>query len=93
MALKPKKMIETRKVGRPESPPEQIKNPAGLPKWMEDRIVKECEIQDVSKARLNRQVYEWYFTALDTARGDVDAHKLFDELVEKEEKKNNHKGD
>jgi hypothetical protein len=90
MVMKPKKILQKngKRAGAPNKDPILVKNPQGLPKWMEDRIEKEVDIQNISKAELNRRIYEWYFTALDTARGDVEAHKLFDDLIAKD---NNHK--
>ncbi len=38
----------------------------------------------MTRASYERMVHEWMFSALDTARGDVEAHKLFDDTVEKE---------
>jgi hypothetical protein len=87
MVMKPKKILPKngKRAGAPNKDPILVKNPQGLPKWMEERIEKEVDIQNISKAELNRTVYGWYFTALDIARGDVEAHKLFDESVRKDE--------
>ena len=90
--MKPKKLIpklkvEKVRVGAPNKPEMEVKHPNGLTKEMEKRAHVEAGNFKLTRAALNRMVYEWFYTALDTARGDVDAHKLFDEQVEIQTKK------
>lgn len=45
---------------------------------MWQRLQNEASIRNMDAAELNRQVIEWFFTSLDTKRGDSEANKLFD---------------
>lgn len=94
--LKPKKILPKVNNGKRAGAPskenrDDIIRPDGLTVGMHKRKLREAEIQDISPAALNRRVWDWYFTALDTQRGDVSAHELFDDIVAKEVEKDKHK--
>lgn len=83
----PKLKVKSKRPGAPAKPKEDIKRPDGLTNGMYERALREVDVQNLgSFAALNRRVWEWYFTALDTQRGDSDAHELFDDIVIKENK-------
>ena len=75
-----------KRVGAPSKKPGEIKRPDGLTQDMYKRACQEAKIvvQSGTFAELNRQVWEWYFDALDRSRSDSDTSKIFDESIRKE---------
>lgn len=52
------------------------------------RMKEEAEIRGKTTWAFIRDCLDWTITALDTKRGDADAFKLFDGVIEKEEENN-----
>lgn len=46
------------------------------PMW--ERIEAEAKARNVKASDFGRQVFDWFFTVLDTKRADVETNKLFD---------------
>jgi hypothetical protein len=84
--------VKKNRVGAPNKKEADKKHPSGLTMSMYQRSLDEAKGQGIERAELERRVWEWYFTALDSQRGDVNTvEELFGTFVQQSEK--NHKGD
>jgi hypothetical protein len=79
-ALKPKN--EKAKMGAPNKANEEkvLTNHLRPDQW--ERMEKEASLRNLSAWAFIRSCLDWAITALDTKRGDVEASKLFDGLME-----------
>ena len=67
--------------GRPPIRDEDKKRPDGLSNSQYERLQREANARGVDTRHLLRQIVDWYFTVLDTKRGDADINKAFDNIV------------
>ena len=79
-----KAVVETKK-GRHSLPEDEKKDPnTGLTGLQIKRLTDEAKGQGIPMTMLLRRIVDWYFTAMDTQRGDGETNKLFDEVQEKQ---------
>ena len=64
---------------------DEKKEPNGLSKGQNKRLRNEALARGIASTQYLRQIVDWYFTAIDTKRGDIEANKMFDNVLEKSE--------
>lgn len=88
MMMTPKKKA---KVGAPNKPKNEKKNPNGLSNEMMEWIRKEATGRKLYSADIIREGMEFYRTAVETQRGDAETGKLFDDVLTESKTKNKEK--
>lgn len=69
------------KMGAPTKPDEEKIQTNHLREDQQEWLEREAAIRNVSMWAFARTCLDWAKTALDTKRGDVDASKLFDNIM------------
>ena len=67
--------------GRHSLPEGEKKRYDGLSNTQYERLKKESSSRGIDTRQLLRQIVDWYFTAIDTKRGDAEKNKIFDNIV------------
>ncbi len=82
-AIRTRKTIPKKpKRGAPVKPDHEKVRADHLRQDQWDRMEEEAAMRGISTWAFIRQSIDWTITALDTKRGDSDAHKLFDNIME-----------
>lgn len=68
------------KRGAPTKKADDKTNPEGLTMYQVRRLKEEASVRGVSVAHMKRMAVDWFLTALDTKRGDVETSAIFDNV-------------
>jgi len=82
---KVKNKDEPVKRGAPVKPSDnRVDDVTHLYVWQRKRNQQEAQVRGITEFAFERMIHDWFYTALDTARSDVSASKLFDDKFKEE---------